>query len=40
MLYKIIHDEVEIPIHGLTVTNTRVTRGINNIRQMSIRVDV
>ena len=27
MLYKIIHYEVEIPIHGLMVTNTRVTHG-------------
>ena len=42
MLYKIIHYEVEIPIHGLIVTNTRVTRGTqaNNIRQISTRVDV
>ena len=42
MLYKIIHHEVEIPIHHLLVTNTRVTRGTqaNNIRQISTRVDV
>ena len=42
MLYKIIHHEVEIPLHNLLVTNTRVTRGTqaNNIRQISTRVDV
>ena len=42
MLYKIIHHEVEIPIHHLLVSNTRVTRGTqaNNIRQISTRVDV
>ena len=42
MLYKIIHQEVEIPIQHLLVTNTRVTRGTqaNNIRQISTRVDV
>ena len=42
MLYKIIHREVEIPIHHLLVTNSRVTRGTqaNNIRQISTRVDV
>ena len=42
MLYKSIHYEVEIPIHSLLVTNTRVTRGTqaNNIRQISTRLDV
>ena len=42
MLYKIIHQEVEIPIQDLLVTNTRVTRGTqaNNIRKISTRVDV
>ena len=42
MLYKIIHQEVEIPIQHLLVTNTRVTRGTqaNNIRQISTRVNV
>ena len=42
MLYKIIHQEVEIPIQHLLVTNTRVIRGTqaNNIGQISTRVDV
>ena len=42
MLYEIIHHEVEIPLHNLLVTNTRVTRGTqaNSIRQISTRVDV
>ena len=42
MLYKMIHQEVEIPIQHLLVTNTRVTPGAqaNNIRQISTRVDV
>ena len=41
MLYKIIHQEVDIPFQHPLVTNTRVTRGTqaNYIRQISTRVD-